>query len=88
MIDCNEWKTEKRHEYANMGESKTTRIMIVTVPHVTSGSGLRKFQADRFFVGQSVQCLSCRVLLTQLPYDGRNPLRALNQISQLSGRSM
>jgi len=30
------------------GESKTTRIMMVTVPHVTSGSGLRKYQADGF----------------------------------------
>jgi len=32
------------------GESKTTRIMIVTVPHVTSGLGLRKFQADGFLL--------------------------------------
>ena len=30
------------------GESKTTRIMTATVLHVTSGSGLRKFQADGF----------------------------------------
>jgi hypothetical protein len=30
------------------GESKTTRIMMATVPHVTSGSRLRKFQADGF----------------------------------------
>ena len=30
------------------GESKTTRIMMATVPHVTFGSGLRKFQADGF----------------------------------------
>jgi len=30
------------------GESKTTRIMMATVPHVTSGMGLRKFQADGF----------------------------------------
>jgi len=30
------------------GESKTTRFMMETVPHVTSGSGLRKFQADGF----------------------------------------
>jgi len=30
------------------GESKMTRIMMATVPHFTSGSGLRKFQADRF----------------------------------------
>jgi len=27
--------------------------MMATVPQVTSGSGLRKFQADGFFVGQS-----------------------------------
>ena len=31
------------------GESKTTRIMMATVPHVISGLGLRKFQADGFF---------------------------------------
>jgi hypothetical protein len=30
------------------GESKMTRIMMATVLHVTSGSGLRKFQADGF----------------------------------------
>jgi len=30
------------------GENKSTRIMMATVPHVTSGSGLRKFQADGF----------------------------------------
>ena len=30
------------------GESKTTRIMMATVPHVTFGSGLRKFEADGF----------------------------------------
>jgi len=30
------------------GESKTIRIMMATVPHVTSGLGLRKFQADGF----------------------------------------
>jgi len=32
------------------GENKTTRIMMATVPHVTSGLGLRKFQADRFLL--------------------------------------
>jgi len=32
------------------GESKTTRIMMATVPHVTSGSRLRKFQADGFLL--------------------------------------
>jgi hypothetical protein len=30
------------HKYA---ESKTIRFMMATVHHVTSGSGLRKFQA-------------------------------------------
>ena len=32
------------------GESKTTRIMMATVLHVTSGLGLRKFQADGFLL--------------------------------------
>jgi hypothetical protein len=32
------------------GESKTTRIMMATEPHVTSGLGLRKFQADGFLL--------------------------------------
>jgi len=32
------------------GESKTTRIMMATVPHVTSGLGLRKFHADGFLL--------------------------------------
>ena len=32
------------------GESKTTRIMMATVPHVTFGLGLRKFQADGFLL--------------------------------------
>jgi len=33
-------------------ESKTFRIMMATVPHVTSGLGLRKFQADGFLLTQ------------------------------------
>jgi len=32
------------------GESETTRIMMVPVPHVNSGLGLRKFQADEFLL--------------------------------------
>ena len=46
------------------GESKTTRIMMATVPHVTSGLGLRKFQADGFLLtrvyvwtGRAAACL-------------------------------
>jgi len=33
-------ETRRMHKY---GESKTTRIMMATVRHVTSSSGLRKF---------------------------------------------
>jgi len=40
-------ETPRRCKY---GESKTTRIMMATVPHVTSGSGLRKFQTDGFLL--------------------------------------
>jgi len=32
------------------GECKTTRIMMANVPQVTSGLGLRKFQADGFLL--------------------------------------
>jgi len=32
------------------GENKTTRIMMATVPHVISGLGHRKFQADGFLL--------------------------------------
>jgi len=40
------------------GESKTTRIMMATVPHVTFGFGLRKFQADGFLLTRVyVRCL-------------------------------
>jgi len=37
-----ERETPRMHKH---GESKTTRIMMATVRHVTSSSGLRKFQA-------------------------------------------
>jgi hypothetical protein len=40
-----ERETPQIHKY---GESKTTRIMMATVRHVTSSSGLRKLQADGF----------------------------------------
>jgi hypothetical protein len=32
------------------GESKTNRIMMATVPHFTSGLGLREFQIDGFLL--------------------------------------
>jgi len=42
-------ETAQMREY---GESKTTRIMMAPVPHVTSGLGLRKFQADGFLLAR------------------------------------
>jgi len=33
-----------------------TRIMMATVPHVTSGLGLRKFQADGFLLTRVYVC--------------------------------
>jgi len=50
------------------GESKTTQIMMATVPHVTSGSGLRKFKVDRIFVRQSVQWPNNAQLIDKLLY--------------------
>ena len=46
-------------------ESKTTRIMMATVPHVTCGLGVRKFQADGFLLTQVYTCL-CKVPKTQI----------------------
>jgi len=39
------------------GESKTTRIMMATLPHVTSGSGRRKFQAAGFLFDSEYLCM-------------------------------
>ena len=53
----------KDRETARMrkyGESKMTRIMMATVQHVTSGLGLRKFQADGFLLTRVYS--SCRLL--------------------------
>jgi len=40
------------------GESKMTRIMMATVPHITSGLGLRKFQADGFLLTRVYHCVT------------------------------
>jgi len=40
-------ETPRMHKY---GERKTTRIMMATFRHVTSTSGLRKFQVDGFLL--------------------------------------
>jgi len=46
------------------GESKTTRIMMATVPHVTSSLGLRKFQADGVLLTRVYQ--NCKEVLLEL----------------------
>jgi len=53
----------RMHKY---GESKTAPIMIRTVCHVTSSSGLRKFQAAWFLLNRGYHGLSrCQAPLTQ-----------------------
>ena len=48
-------ETPRMHKY---GASKTTRIMMATVRHVTAWAGRTKFQTDGFlFVGVYVHCL-------------------------------
>jgi len=47
-------ETPQIHKY---GKSKTTRIMMATVRHVTSGSGLRKFQAAGFLLNRGQKSL-------------------------------
>jgi len=52
------------------GESKTTRIMMATVPHVTSGLGLRKFQADGFLLTRVYDDYASQAGEVRLKYRG------------------
>jgi len=45
------------------GESKTTQIMMATVPHVTSGSG-QKISGRWIFVRQDCTCLTLSLCVT------------------------
>jgi len=47
------------------GESKTTRIMMATAPHVTFGSGLRKFQADGFLFDRVYLLITMNLCMLQ-----------------------
>jgi len=49
------------------GESKTTRIMMVTVPHVISGSGLRKFQVDGFLFDKVYHLNIVSIIIANFP---------------------
>ena len=57
-------------------ESKTTRIMMETVPHVTSGLGLRKFQADGFLLTRVYHRLHTGLLMF---YTKRKSLDSIKQ---------
>jgi len=48
------------------GESKMTQIMMAAVPHVTSGLGLRKFQADGFLLTRVYIGIIMHILFSQL----------------------
>jgi len=43
-----------------------TQIMMATVPHVTSGLGLRKFQADGFLLTRVYIGIIMHILFSQL----------------------
>ena len=46
--------------------------MMATVPHVTSGSGLRKFQADGFFFDRVYMQTTLKTSLKMTLYMSRN----------------
>ena len=50
------------------GESKTTRIMMATVPHVNSGLGPRKFQADGFLLTREYNRCALYIMGSQPVY--------------------
>jgi len=76
------------------GESKTTQIMMATVPHVTSGLGLRKFQADGFLLTRvythrtnisEVSCLvNTQFYLQEISQIGGILLLTVNSLHQIS----
>ena len=48
------------------GESKTTRIMMATVPHVTSWAGRTKYQAAWFLLNRVYSCLFSNILCSSI----------------------
>jgi len=69
------------------GESKTTQIMMATVPHVTSGLGLRKFRADGFLLTR-VYKNNDNVHITQRFVHITNVAMEKQQVGQLNMLSM
>jgi len=62
VIDCNEWKTEKRHEFANMGKVKRLELRWQLYRTSLPVRDLENFRPMDFFVRQSVHCPSCLML--------------------------
>jgi len=62
------------------GESKTTRIMMATVPHVTSGLGLRKFQADGLLLTRVYNTVSIHTAEKVSDYVYRFPINTWAKI--------
>jgi len=65
------------------GEGKTTRIMMATVPQVTSGSGLRKFQSDGFLLDRVyTQFLCCMLFVYLCKHYSSNLLECLHKYTK------
>jgi len=60
------------------GESKTTRITMANVPHVTSGLGLRKFQADGFLFDRVYASNTIWILTHSISFEDFIPLKIKN----------
>jgi len=54
------------------GASKTTQIMMATVPHVTSGLVLRKFQANGFLLTRVYKVIGCLLLWAEATVETRS----------------
>jgi hypothetical protein len=68
---CNVCKTEKHHEYTNIGEVQKIQTTMAAVRYVTSGTGLNEISTHLVFVGQSVlpssfTCHRAEVFLEEL----------------------
>ena len=55
MIDCNEWRTEKCHECANMGKEKRLELWWQLYHTSLPVRDSEKFSGRLIFVGQSVE---------------------------------
>lgn len=78
MIVVNGREREKRNEVTNMGKVRPTRIMMVTIRYITSGSGLT-LSGLLIFVAQSV-CGGRRGTAVRVP--SRSPASCLSTIVQ------